>query len=513
MNSVGQKERATQDRVVRLFQDHLDYGYLGNWESRQNNRNIEEGLLTTFLSRQGYNNALINKVLQVLSKEAALGGGKNLYDANKAVYRLLRYGVKIKEGAGEQNQTVWLIDWKNPENNHFAIAEEVAIKGGNSKRPDVVIYVNGIALGVLELKRSKVAVGKGIRQNLDNQKKEFIPHFFATQQLVMAGNDTEGLRYGTIETPEKHYLTWKEQNPAWQPGLSVEDKFLPGDGCDRSDNPLDCALLRFCDKARFLELIHDFIVFDSGIKKTCRQNQYFGVKAARKRIAERNGGIVWHTQGSGKSLTMVWLAKWIRENISDARVVIITDRTELDEQIEKVFNGVDETIFRASSGAQLISTLNSSEEWLICSLVHKFSRRSEKEDDQATDDFIEAMKKSLPHQFRAKGELFVFVDECHRTQSGKLHKAMKAILPSALFIGFTGTPLLQNDKKKSIEVFGRFIHTYKPDEAVNDKVVLDLRYEARDVGQNVTDQARVDDWFEVKTRGLSAIAKSQLKQK
>ncbi|KEQ18468.1 type I restriction endonuclease subunit R [Endozoicomonas numazuensis] len=513
MSTVGQKERATLDRVVRLFQDHLNYDYLGSWESRENNRNIEEGLLTTFLSRQGYNDVLINKALWVLNKEAALGEGKNLYDANKAVYRLLRYGVKVKEGTGEQNQTVWLIDWTTPENNRFAIAEEVSIKGVNNKRPDIVIYVNGIALGVLELKRSKVSIGEGIRQNLDNQKKDFIRNFYATQQLVMAGNDTEGLRYGTIETQEKYYLSWKEQNPSWTPKLADEDKFLSGDGCNRSDNPLDCALLRLCDKKRFLELIHDFIVFDAGVKKTCRQNQYFGVQAAKKRIAHRDGGIIWHTQGSGKSLTMVWLAKWIKENINDSRVIIITDRTELDEQIQKVFNGVDEDIFRAPSGETLISTLNDHDKWLICSLVHKFGRRSEKEDDKATEEFIEAMKKSLPHGFKAKGELFVFVDECHRTQSGKLHEAMKLILPSALFIGFTGTPLLKKDKKKSIEVFGTYIHTYKFNEAVNDEVVLDLRYEARDIDQSITNQKKIDEWFEAKTKGLSALAKSQLKQK
>ena len=210
---------------------------------------------------------------------------------------------------------------------------------------------------------------------------------------------------------------------------------------------------------------------------------------------------------------MVWLAKWIRENIKDSRVVIITDRTELDEQIEKVFNGVDEDIFRAPNGEKLISTLNSPDEWLVCSLVHKFGRRSEKEDDKAIEEFIEEMNKSLPHGFKAKGELFVFVDECHRTQSGQLHDAMKLILPSALFIGFTGTPLLKKDKKKSIEVFGTYIHTYKFNEAVSDEVVLDLRYEARDIDQSVTNQKKVDEWFEAKTKGLSALAKSQLKQK
>ena len=154
--------------------------------------------------------ALITRTLRKIDTAASLGEGKKLFDANKDVYRLLRYGVKEKEGVGEQNQTVWLIDWENPEANDFAIAEEVTVKGELKKRPDIVIYVNGIALGVIELKRSSVSVSEGIRQNLDNQKKAFIRNFFTTMQLVMAGNDTQGIRYGTIETSEKYYLEWKE---------------------------------------------------------------------------------------------------------------------------------------------------------------------------------------------------------------------------------------------------------------------------------------------------------------
>lgn len=390
---------------------------------------------------------------------------------------------------------MWLIDWKNPEANDFAIAEEVSIKGENKKCPDIVLYVNGIALGVIELKRSSVSVSEGIRQNLDNQKKDFIRNFFTTMQLVMAGNDTQGLRYGTIETPEKYYLEWKEE---------IENGY---------SHKLDFHLSRVCNKARFLQIIHDFIVFDAGIKKTCRHNQFFGIEAAKRHIARREGGIIWHTQGSGKSLTMVWLAKWIRENVKDARVLIVTDRTELDEQIEKVFTGVEEDIYRTKSGADLVATLNQPNPWLVCSLVHKFGRQSDSENDTATDEFIAELKKSLPSDFKAKGDLFVFVDECHRTQSGKLHEAMKSILPEAMFVGFTGTPLMKKDKKKSVEVFGPYIHTYKFDEAVADGVVLDLRYEARDIDQNVTSQKKVDEWFEAKTRGLSRLAKTQLKQK
>jgi type I restriction enzyme R subunit len=495
MSNVGQRERITQNRIVQFFQEELGYRYLGDWQDRENNKNIEVGILTNWLKKRGVSDALINRAIRQLDAAAALGEGKKLYYANKDVYRLLRYGVKDKEGAGELNQTVWLIDWKNPEANDFAIAEEVSIKSENKKRPDIVLYVNGIALGVLELKRSSVSVSEGIRQNLDNQKKDFIRNFFATMQLVMAGNDTQGLRYGMIETAEKYFLEWKEEatNPY--------------------DYKLDFHLSRICNKKRFLQIIHDFIVFDAGIKKTCRHNQFFGIEAAKRHVAKREGGIIWHTQGSGKSLTMVWLAKWIRENVKDSRVLIVTDRTELDEQIEKVFTGVEEGIYRTKSGADLVATLNQPNPWLICSLVHKFGRQSDSENDAATNEFIEELKQSLPKDFKAKGDVFVFVDECHRTQSGKLHDAMKSILPEAMFVGFTGTPLMKKDKKKSIEVFGSYIHTYKFDEAVADGVVLDLRYEARDIDQNITSQKKVDEWFEAKTRGLSRLAKTQLKQK
>jgi len=495
LSNVGQRERITQNRIVQFFQTELNYRYLGDWQDRANNKNIEVDILIGWLKRRGISEALINRAIRQLDVAAALGEGKKLYYANKDVYRLLRYGVKDKEGAGHQNETVWLIDWKNPEANDFAITEEVSIKGENKKRPDIVLYVNGIALGVLELKRSSVSVSEGIRQNLDNQKKDFIRNFFTTMQLVMAGNDTQGLRYGAIETPEKYYLEWKEE---------VENPYV---------HKLEFHLSRVCSKQRFLQIIHDFIVFDAGIKKTCRHNQFFGIEAAKRHIARREGGIIWHTQGSGKSLTMVWLAKWVRENVTDARVLIVTDRTELDEQIEKVFTGVEEDIYRTKSGSDLVATLNRPNPWLVCSLVHKFGRQSESENDAATDEFIEELKKSLPSDFKTKGDLFVFVDECHRTQSGKLHEAMKSILPEAMFIGFTGTPLMKKDKKKSVEVFGPYIHTYKFDEAVVDGVVLDLRYEARDIDQNITSQKKVDEWFEAKTRGLSRLAKIQLKQK
>ncbi|GEL18610.1 type I restriction endonuclease subunit R [Pseudonocardia asaccharolytica] len=494
MSNVGQIERLAQDRVVTLFRDQLGYEYLGNWEYRENNSNVEVELLAQNLRVRGYDDTLITKAIDKLKSDASLGGGRDLYEANRDVYGLLRYGVKVKPGVGEQTETVWLIDWAHPEANHFALAEEVTVLGQHPKRPDVVLYVNGIAFVTLELKRSKVAVSEGIRQTIGNQRPEFIRPFFTTVQLVLAGNDVEGLRYGVIDTPEKYWLAWPE----------------PSD----ITNPLDRALIQLCAKARLLELVHDFMVFDAGVKKTCRHNQYFGVKAAQERITRREGGIIWHTQGSGKSLTMVWLAKWIREQQTDPRVLLITDRTELDEQIEQVFSGVNEAIYRTTSGTDLLATLNRSDEWLVCSLIHKF-RGSDDEvaRDAAEGDYIKELQASVSKDFRAKGNLFVFVDEAHRTQSGKLHDAMKQLLPGAMFIGFTGTPLLKADKTTSIETFGRFIHTYKFDEAVADGVVLDLRYEARTIDQELTSPAKVDLWFEAKTKGMTDLSRAELKKR
>ena len=493
MSTVGQREILTQQRAIAFFQNALHYMYLGHWQDREGNSNIEESLLTDWLKRQGHSDRIIRKALFELDKAKALGGSKTLYDANSEVYGLLRYGVKVRPDVGAQTVTVWLINWKYADNNDFAIAEEVTVAGKNTKRPDLLLYVNGIALGVLELKRSTVSVSEGVRQNLDSQKKAFIQPFYTTVQLLMAGNETEGLRYGVIETPEKYWLRWKETEAHAEAG----------------DNPLLRELDQICRKDRLLEIIHDFIVFDAGTKKTCRHNQYFGVRAAQTRVRRREGGILWHTQGSGKSLIMVWLAKWIRERVTGGRVLIITDRTELDEQIEKVFKGVREDIHRTKSGADLVAVLNASEEWLICSLIHKFGASEEGD----IDAFIADIRNSLPKNFHAKGEVFVFVDECHRIQSGKLHEALKALLPDAMLIGFTGTPLLKSDKRRSIETFGPYIHTYKYDEAVRDGVVLDLRYEARDIDQRITSQAKVDQWFELKTQGLTDVARAQLKQR
>jgi len=486
VNSLGKSERVTQNRVIALFRDELGYRYLGDWTDQEGNGNVEEHLLTDHLTKSGYSQAQIGVAIHKLRTEAH-NHSRGLYENNKVVYSLLRYGVPVKTEAGAVTESVHLIDWQDPGKNDFAIAEEVTLLGNHERRPDLVLYINGIAIGVLELKNSRVTIGDGIRQSISNQKPEFNEWFFSTVQFIFAGNDSEGLRYGTIRTQEKYFLKWKE------------------DEQDNSRFKLDKYLLKICARERLIELIHDFVLFDGGVKKLPRVHQYFALKAAQKHVQARKGGIIWHTQGSGKSIVMVLLAKWILENDPHARVVIITDRDELDKQIEQVFQGTGERIRRTESGRDLMTQLGQPKPRLLCSLIHKFGRKG-------VDQFEQFVRELEAQPTPAVGEIFVFVDECHRTQSGKLHRVMKALLSEAVFIGFTGTPLLKKDRANSLEVFGGYIHTYKFDEAVEDEVVLDLIYEARDIDQRLGSQEKIDVWFEAKTKGLNAWQKDELKK-
>ena len=276
--TIGKPERATQNRVIALFRDELKYQYLGDWTDRVGNSNVDETLLKDYLQKAAYDDLQISRAIYLLRQESD-NHNRSLYDNNQAVYKLLRYGVPVKTEAGKVTELVHLIDWKDPSKNDFAIAQEVTLKGGHERRPDLVLYVNGIAVSVIELKNSRVSIGEGIRQSLSNQ------------QLIFVGNDSEGLKYGSIGTEEKYFLQWKE------------DEF------DNSPFKLDKYLLKMCRKDRLLELIYDFVLFDGGVKKLPRVHQYVGIKKAQQHVQRRKGGIVWHTQGSGKSIVMVLLAK------------------------------------------------------------------------------------------------------------------------------------------------------------------------------------------------------------
>lgn len=502
---IGEPERSVQNRLLALFKEKLKYEYLGNYEYRTCNRNIERKLLFDYLmSTKKWSGDEAKRAIAILEKEAYCTP-QNMQEKNEKVYSLLRYGVNVSPDVGAKKITVNLIDWEHPDKNQFYIAEEVTINSSTpdsfTKRPDLVIYVNGIALAVIELKRSKVSVHDGIRQTIGNQQENFIRPFFSTVQLLFAGNDSQGLYYGVIDTPEKFWLRWKEP-----------DASIP--------NELDRSVTQWFNKERLLEMIHDFLVFDAGVKKVCRPNQYFAVKAAQPRCEKKEGGVIWEAQGSGKSLIMVWLAEWIHENIDNSRVVIITDREELDEQISDGFKDTGETIARAKSGAGLIGMLNEEAPWLLCTLIHKFGKKNvEGKGDMAgvkseipLEKYLEDIVAQLPQGFKAKGNIFVFIDECHRTQGGYLHEAMKTIMgKDVMMIGFTGTPLLHTQKKDTWQTFGPLIHAYRFNEAVEDGVILDLRYESRKVDQFLGNKDKIDAWFEKKTKGLNKVAAARLK--
>ncbi len=530
-----EKERAYQNRIVEMFVKRLGYTYLGKWqyakgetarEDGTKNGPIIESELRAFLgSQKKYTENQIKKAIDDIRKESQLPIPKlaDLCESNRKTYSMLTFGTKAKPSPEENERDVAFFDFKHPFNNRFAIAEEVSYIDPltlKHSRPDLVIYVNGIALAVIELKRALVTIEEGIRQSLSNER-DLIPSFFTTVQFTIAANektDTDknantGFKYGTIGTPSNFWCNWKNDQQPVNTQLTDAESFE-----------------HFFNQETFLFLVRYGVINDGGTKKVMRPHQYHALRACEKRLEAKASGVIWHSQGSGKSLTMVWLAAYIRDNFANPRVLVITDRTELDKQIKQTFDHTATPIEQANSKEDLLEKLNAGSPWLISTLIHKYGVASQTEGGKDNDvkipldKYLAELQDIIQKKYKARGgfkvkgqNIFVFIDECHRTQGGALHEAMRAIMgQDVMLIGFTGTPLLKEEKKKGYDAFkgttqlrfGSFIHTYFNKNAVDDGVILDLRYEARDVEQEISSKDKLEDVF----KGLIKDATSEHEQ-
>lgn len=427
---------------------------------------------------------------------------EGLMSTNRKISERLILGTSFDEelsGGSIKSPSFYYIDFEHPENNVFHVTEEFAIDrresggSGQTRRPDLVLFINGIPLAVIELKRSSVEASEGIEQMIANQAENEIPHLFRYIQITLAGNNYTPL-YGTVKTPEKFYSYWREE------GLEETlQALLP----ERTLALIDQTVYALFSKQRFLELIHSYVFFDNGIKKVARYQQYFAIKKTMERLSRsdaagrRAGGLIWHTQGSGKSLTMVLLTKIIKRAIPSAKIILVTDRTDLDEQLNDTFNQNDLKAVQANSGADLIEKLNAGTA-ILTTLIHKFAK-------------VDKEKVVIENP-----DIFVLIDEAHRTQSEEsdftLHKAMKKTFPNGCYIGFTGTPLLSREKS-SIALFHGIIDEYTIRQALKDNAVLPLYYEGRMVEQWINDDAGLDRRFEIISRHLSEEQKKDLQFK
>jgi type I restriction enzyme R subunit len=386
------------------------------------------------------------------------------------------------------------IDFQNVENNVFHFTEEFVVdrtiknEKTKTRRPDLVLFINGIPIGVVELKRSSINTSQGISQMIRNQRELEIPQLFKYVQITLAGNN-HAPKYATVNTSKKFYASWKEESELDLSGLVK----------DRMASELDKTVHSLFSKDRIVELIHSFILFDAQVKKITRYQQYFAIKSAMSKLdkfdstGRRAGGLIWHTQGSGKSLTMVMLAKEIKRLIINSKIIVVTDRKDLDKQIHDTFRNSEIHAEKATSGRNLIELLQSGVS-VITTLIHKFEKV--KDEDVRLDD----------------ANIFVLVDESHRSQSGDMSRAMNKVLVNGCYIGFTGTPLMKKEKN-SFAKFGGEIHRYTIDQAVKDKAILPLLYEGRFVDQWITDKKSMDRRFDKISKNLSDEQKLDLKNK
>lgn len=504
MNTPSYKEKDMSKNPAIEFLQKLGYVYLPKEEvNRQRKGKLSNVILEDILEEQlnkinsinfkgkdyNFSAGNIANAISVLRDIPMFDG---LVITNEKVYDMLTLGRSFEEdvlgkGNDKKSFTINYIDWKNPLNNVFHIVEEFVVAETASETtrcPDIVLFVNGIPLVVIECKSSSIKnpIDQAISQHIGNQMKDGIPKLFIYSQILcaVAGNQA---KYATISTPKNFWSTWKEK-------------------ADNVDTKQDELLEALCEPKRLLEFVYQFIVFDEGRKKVARYQQYFAVKKTLDRITNidknnrRIGGVIWHTQGSGKSLTMVMMAKAIAldSEIRDPKIIIVTDRIDLDNQIRDTFHHCGKTPLQAKSGTHLIKIIEDNKAAIVTTIIDKFRAVSRKKD----------LKNN-------SNNIFILVDESHRSQYGSAHAMMKKVFPNACYIGFTGTPLLKKDKNTALK-FGGIIDTYTIDQAVKDKSVLPLYYEGRLVVQEVNKNP-IDKWFEIVSRDLKEKQRVDLKKK
>ena len=423
-----------------------------------------------------------------------------LIRSSEKIYDALLLGKSYPETVGEGKTLSFnlkYIDWEHPENNLFHVTEEFAVDSRDkihNARPDIVLFINGIPFAVIECKAPQISVEQAVEQNIRNQQKEYIPQLYKFAQIVMATNKN-AVKYATTGTPKKFWNVWKEQDTAFLEGALAQHV------TDRTPTEQDRNLISLFSKERVMELIRYFVLFDANVKKICRYQQYFAIKEIIKTIQQsdekgnRQSGVIWHTQGSGKSLTMVMLAKYILMELSDCnpKVVVVTDRKELDRQIAATFAHTRLNPARATSGRNLVELLNSGKADVVTTIINKFNTAEKMEQKNFSRD------------------VFLLVDESHRSNYGLLATKMRAVFPNACYIGFTGTPLMKKEKN-TMAKFGKLIHKYTIKDGVDDGAIVPLIYEGRFVEQNV-DEANIDLWFKQTTKRLTEAQKNDLAKK
>ena len=488
----------------------IGYQYISPEKANQLRSNLHDALLRTVLEEKlkelnsyeykgeirKFSDTNIQQAIRDLDESLTNG----LVKTNEAIYETIMNGRSYTEflrDGSKKSFTIQYIDWKNIENNVFHVVEEIEVErmdGRGTVRPDIVLFINGIPFAVIECKKASISVDQGISQMLRNQGSDYIPQLFKYVQLVMATNKN-GTKYATCNTPKKFWAVWKEENEDWLNNWL--EKTVEG----RLATEQDKNIISLFHPERLLELTRYFTLFDKDVKKVARYQQYFAIKEIIKTIEERdeNGnrqsGVIWHTQGSGKSLTMVMLARYILSELHDynPKVVVVTDRIELDKQIHKTFSHTRLRASRAISGSHLVDLINDNNADIVTTLVHKFDTAS---------------IKQKPIESR---DIFVLVDESHRTQYGELHIKMKKVFPNACYLGFTGTPLMKKEKNTMIK-FGKLIHKYTIADGVRDRAIVPLLYEGRMVEQTVNQKA-IDSRLEMITRNLNDKQKEEVKQR